>query len=434
MNTFNEIEGDPLIEDHVGKRIKTNNSISPEQALISMIKVMMGTGMLSLPLAFKYSGLYLGLLLLTLICFVCTYCCRQLIHSSHQICRVKNLEKMDYANVMRGAVEMGPSWIRNHGYLAKQLVNVNMFIAQIGFCCVYFVFMADNLKQFFDETSTIQLSQSTWIGVLFVPIMGLCLIRHLKYLAPLALMGNVVYIIAVGIVITYLFGNLNPSWSVPAVGRLQDLPLFFGICMFAFEGICVILPIENQMDEPEHFISFTGVLNASCTLVLCVYCCIAYFGYLCFKDGISDTITLNLPNELFYQVIKILFVLCIMVSFPLQLYVPLERIEKFISRKVPEDKQTAAVYLGRVLMVLLTLSLAQIVPHLALIISLVGSFAGTFLALIFPPIISLLCAYGRDDLTKGTWLLNILLMAFGMLGCVTGTYSALRDITAAMLA
>jgi hypothetical protein len=29
----------------------------------------------------------------------------------------------------------------------RQLVNTNMFIAQLGFCCVYFVFMADNLKQ-----------------------------------------------------------------------------------------------------------------------------------------------------------------------------------------------------------------------------------------------------------------------------------------------
>lgn len=41
-----------------GKRQRSASSISPEQALIHMVKVMLGTGMLSLPQAFRYSGLY----------------------------------------------------------------------------------------------------------------------------------------------------------------------------------------------------------------------------------------------------------------------------------------------------------------------------------------------------------------------------------------
>uniref|UniRef100_A0A0N5A1Q2 Aa_trans domain-containing protein n=1 Tax=Parastrongyloides trichosuri TaxID=131310 RepID=A0A0N5A1Q2_PARTI len=416
------------------KREKTENSLSPEQALIHMIKVMMGTGMLSLPLAFKHSGLYLGLFLLVLICFVCTYCCRQLVHSARFVCTIKGLQKVDYANVMRVAVESGPSWIKHRGYAAKQLVNINMFIAQIGFCCVYFVFMADNLKQFFDETSTIQLSQATWIGLLFIPVMGLCLIRQLKVLAPLALIGNFVYIVAVGVVISYLFRNIKPSWEVPAIGHIVDLPLFFGTVMFAFEGICVILPIENQMDEPEHFISFTGVLNVSCTLVLCVYCTIGYFGYITFQDTILDTITLNLPNELFYQGIKILFVLCILVSFPLQFYVPMERIEKWITRKISPEKQTMLVYGARLSLVLFILSLAELIPHLALFISLVGSFAGTALALLFPPIIELLIYHSQDRLTSRIWIKNVALMLFGLLGFTTGTYSSIKAIGKALFA
>ena len=47
-------------------------------------------------------------------------------------------ELIDYANIMRGAVEAGPSWISGYGYFFKQLVNVKMFIAQLGFCCVCF--------------------------------------------------------------------------------------------------------------------------------------------------------------------------------------------------------------------------------------------------------------------------------------------------------
>uniref|UniRef100_A0A914DPY6 Amino acid transporter transmembrane domain-containing protein n=1 Tax=Acrobeloides nanus TaxID=290746 RepID=A0A914DPY6_9BILA len=140
---------DPLIstENIFGERPHTATSISPEQALIHLIKVMLGTGMLSLPLAFKHSGLWLGLFFLAIICVVCTYCCRQLVLCSQYICRRKGQDRLDFANVMRGAVEYGPPWIREYGYFSKQLVNGSMFVAQLGFCCVYFVFMADNLKQ-----------------------------------------------------------------------------------------------------------------------------------------------------------------------------------------------------------------------------------------------------------------------------------------------
>jgi len=421
---------DPLIttENVFGERPHTVTSITPEQALIHMIKVMMGTGMLSLPLAFKYSGLWLGLLLLIVLCAVSTYCCRQLVYSAHYISFRKGQDRIDFANVMRGAVEIGPAWIRDHGYFAKQLVNANMFTAQLGFCCVYFVFMADNLKQFFDETSEIHISQAGWIAMLLVPILGLCTIRHLKVLAPLALLANITYIVAISIVIAYLFTHIQPTYTVPAVGDWRELPLFFGTVMFAFEGIAVVLPIENQMDSPQHFISPNGVLNTACLLVLAVYCTMGFYGYLAFGEAVKDTVTLNLPNEGFYQLIKIMFVGCILVSYPLQFYVPMERIEKWISRKIPEHRQNFTVYFVRYSMVLFTCMMAELIPHLALFISLVGAFAGTALALLFPPIIELLCYYAQKRLTLKVWVKNIILMMFGLLGFTTGTYASVRQI------
>uniref|UniRef100_A0A7E4W1L4 Aa_trans domain-containing protein n=1 Tax=Panagrellus redivivus TaxID=6233 RepID=A0A7E4W1L4_PANRE len=421
---------DPLIttENVFGERPHSSTSITPEQALIHLIKVMMGTGMLSLPLAFKYSGLWLGMFLLVVLCAVCTYCCRQLVYSAHYISRRKGQDRIDYANVMRGAVEAGPEWVRNHGYFAKQLVNANMFIAQLGFCCVYFVFMADNLKQFFDETSSIHLSQAAWIALLLVPILGLCTIRHLKVLAPLALLANVVYMVAVSIILGYVLTHLQPTNSVPAIGDWRDLPLFFGTVMFAFEGIAVILPIENQLDTPQQFIASNGVLNTACLLVLAMYCTTGFYGYVAFGATVKDTITLNLPNEGFYQAIKVMLVGCILVSYPLQFYVPMERIEKWISRKIAEEKQNVVVYTIRYAMVIFTCLLAELIPHLALFISLVGAFAGTALALLFPPVIELLCYYSQKRLTPTVWLRNLTLMGFGLLGFTTGTYASVRQI------
>jgi proton-coupled amino acid transporter len=72
--------------------------------------------------------------------------------------------------------------------------------------------------------------------------------------------------------------------------------------------------------------------------------------------------------------------------------------------------------------------MAELIPHLALFISLIGAFAGTALALVFPPFIDLLVHYARQTLTWKIWLLNIMLFAFGVLGFTTGTYTSIRDI------
>ena len=50
----------PPMHELFAPRTRERSSISPDQALIHMIKVMMGTGMLSLPLAFKHSGLFVS--------------------------------------------------------------------------------------------------------------------------------------------------------------------------------------------------------------------------------------------------------------------------------------------------------------------------------------------------------------------------------------
>jgi proton-coupled amino acid transporter len=419
-------EGTHLFAD----RQKTSNTITPEQAFVHMIKAMLGTGLLSLPLAFKHAGLYLGLFLLVIICAVCLYCMRLVVFAAHFVCKRNGRELIDYANIMRGAVEAGPTWISNRGYFFKQVVNVNVFIAQLGFCCVYFVFMADNLQDFFAENANINIAKSVWMIILLIPILAFCSIRKLSVLAPFAFAANMIYLVAVGIVIYFCLTHLQPTSNVVKFGRIQDLPLFFGTVMFAFEGVCVIMPVENRMEKPQFFISWNGVLNSSCLVVLAVFAVTGFYGYLAVGDAVKDTITLNLPDQPFYQALKIMFVLCVMVSYPLQFYVPMERIEKYITRKCAVEKQVKYIYSARFGMVIATLAIAELVPHLALFIALIGAVACTSLALLFPPMIDLLVCYAQHRLTLQTWIINGVMLVFALIGFFTGTYSALSDIFA----
>lgn len=125
-----------------------------------------------------------------------------------------------------------------------------------------------------------------------------------------------------------------------------------------------------------------------------------------------------------------MFVSCVMVSYPLQFYVPMERIEKYITRKCPAEKHVQYIYMARFLIVLMTLAIAELVPHLALFIALIGAVACTSLALLFPPIIDLLVSYAQNRLTIKTWIIDGTMLVFAFIGFVTGTYAALSDILA----
>ena len=93
--------------------------------------------------------------------------------------------------------------------------------------------------------------------------------------------------------IGYIFRLLT---SVYFIFRGQ-LPLFFGTAIYAFEGIGVVLPIENQMKHKHELRGLNGVLNTSMVIVTCLYIAVAFFGYLKYGDDVKGSITLNLPVE-----------------------------------------------------------------------------------------------------------------------------------------
>ncbi|KAI6224790.1 Aa-trans domain-containing protein [Aphelenchoides besseyi] len=404
------------------------NLLTSGQATMHLVKAMLGTGVLTLPLAFKHSGLYMGLILLVAIAAVNLYCMRMVVLAADFV-RAKNGQRtIDYANIMRGAVESGPPWIRRYGYAFKYAVNVNIFLGQLGCCCVYFVFMADNLQDFFAKNFDWEMQKGLWMLLICVPVMAICSIRRLSKLAPFSMAANVVYFCAIGIVVYFFFTNLRPRSSLVKFGELSDLPLFFCTVMFAFEGVPVIMPIENKMLNPKEFVSWNGVLHRACLVVLTVFTIVGFFGYMAVGNDVKDAVTLNLPEDPFYQIIKIMFVLCVLISYPIQFFVPLERVEKWITRKCAPEKHNQLIYTARFSIVLITLAVAELVPHLALFIALMGAVAATALAVFFPTLIDLLCSYSRHDLTLRRLGIDLTLMIIACCVFLTGTYTSLSDI------
>lgn len=62
------------------------------------------------------------------------------------------------------------------------------------------------------------------------------------------------------------------------------------------EGIGVVMPVENDMQKPQHFLGCPGVLNTAMITVVVLYAVIGFFGYVRFGDEVKGSVTLNLPE------------------------------------------------------------------------------------------------------------------------------------------
>lgn len=88
----------------------------------------------------------------------------------------------------------------------------------------------------------------------------------------------------------------NPD-TVKKFASWEQLPLYFGTAIYAFEGIGVVLPLENNMKTPQDFGGLTGVLNTGMVIVASLYTAVGFFGYLKYGEDVRGTITLNLDSN-----------------------------------------------------------------------------------------------------------------------------------------
>lgn len=199
---------------------------------------------------------------------------------------------------------------------------------------------------------TIHLTTSSYMLILF-PIIGLTsCISNLKHLSIISTIANILQLTGLSLIFADLFQLHQMTTTTALVSNITSLeellsanslsqtdssgtivnsvsndlvaglPLFFATAVYAFEGIGVVLPLVKEMERPELFPGFNGVLNTSMMLVGLLYMAMGYFGYLKYGQFINGSITINLPKTTLNEFVRLMFAMAIGLSYGLQFYVP----------------------------------------------------------------------------------------------------------------
>eukprot|EP01061_Rhynchopus_euleeides_P042783 TRINITY_DN74638_c0_g1_i1.p1 TRINITY_DN74638_c0_g1~~TRINITY_DN74638_c0_g1_i1.p1 ORF type:complete len:586 (+),score=203.81 TRINITY_DN74638_c0_g1_i1:237-1994(+) len=414
------------------KPVQASAEISSSKAVFHLFKGNVGAAVFSLSGAYVKSGFVVGTIIIVLLALVCVHCMTLLVKVKQKL---KNPNINTYGQVACAAF----------GRPGKHLVDVFIVITQLGFCCVYYQFAAGLLH----NLSGIPVP--VWI-VMMIPITTMpTYLPSMKTLILASVFASFATLLSLFVVYGYSIDKImsegRDSEAVPAVSP-WTWPVAIGNTISAYEGIGLVLPIENSLKNKEQF---TPLLSKTFFGISTLYVTFGLAGYCAYASIIKNSITDVLPDEFLSGLVRVSMAVAILLTFPLQFFPAIQVIEGWVfERKSRYQALQASVKgipscLGKFsliwrnlalrtgISVALALVAALIGDQMSVFLALIGGMGGSALAVIIPPLLHLrVFVYSNESIQKGVSRLaaakDIFLVLLGItLGCLS-TYFSFVDL------
>ena len=408
--------------------INTRGTATDTKAYFLLLKAFVGTGVLFLPKAFSNGGLLFSVLVLLFFGVLSLWCYLTLVYSK-------------IAAKVLSFAELG---LKLYGNWLQRLILFLIVISQIGFVAAYIVFTLENLRAFVSTVSGYDVGDFdiVWFIIFQVIVLvPLSLIRDITKLSLLAVLANFFILIGLVTILYFIFyellvenhGSMGPN--IEFFFNKNEFSLFIGVAIFAFEGIGLIIPIQESMVYPNHFPKVLCQVIATISLI---FVSMGVLGYTTFGSDIKTVIILNLPQKLpLIVLIQLLYSFAILLLTPLQLFPAIRLLElKLFFRKTGKNSLTVK-WLKNIFRLIFVLLVAYVAfvggQNLDKFVSFVGCFACIPLVYMYPPILHLKSCCNIDDnmlekeKRKRFWLgvADYVLVVIGAIAMVYTTYDIL---------
>ncbi|PHH63420.1 hypothetical protein CDD81_6021 [Ophiocordyceps australis] len=373
-------------------------------AALLLLKSFVGTGVLFLPRAFLNGGmLFSNLVLLGVACL--SYYCFVLLVTTR-------------LNIEGSFGDMGGML---YGRWLRTAILTSIVISQIGFVAAYTVFTAENLQAFIHAVSQCRTNISIPVLILMQMVIFLpfSLLRDIGKLGFTALIADAFILIGLAYLFYYDILTLCAEGLADIIlFNQRDWTLFIGTAIFTFEGIGLIIPIQESMKQPQ---KFPRVLLLVMVIITVIFISMGALSYAAYGSKTETVVLLNLPQDSkMVNVVQLLYSVAILLSTPLQIFPAIRIIETELFTRSgkynPYIKWQKNVF--RFFMVMTCAAIAWGgADNLDKFVALVGNFACIPLVYIYPPLMH----YKAVARSRARKISDVILCIFGIVVMVYAT-------------
>lgn len=397
--------GTPGLRKRKHKTRSPSGKGSALNAALLLLKSFVGTGVLFLPRAFLNGGMLFSSLVLLGMASVSYFCF---------ILLGETKKKVDASFGDMGGILYG-KWMRS-------AILGSIVLSQVGFVAAYTVFTAENLQAFVLAVTNCR----TYIDIKYMIMMQIIIFLPLSLIRDISKLGFTALIADAFIMLGLIYLFYYDIYTIAAPDFKLDITLFnpsswtllIGTAIFTFEGVGLIIPIQDGMAHPQ---KFPFVLFVVMIIITVLFSAAGILSYTAYGSHTKTVVLLNLPqDDKMVNGVQFLYSLAILLSTPLQLFPAIRVMENGLFSKSgkynPNIKWQKNLFRFFLVIVCALIAWGG-AGDLDKFVSLVGSFACVPLVYVYPPLLHLK-AVAR---TRWQRVCDYIVCLFGIVGCVYTT-------------
>ena len=391
----------------------------------NVVNMMMNLSILAIPYSIASGGL-ISVALIPIIAIMCGYTGKLLIDCMYEHSvrrrRYKTRVRLDY-------IEIGQDY--SNSDTGGRIIHILQVIDMLCVCILNINVLGALCFEIFHNHLSIEVC--TAIGVTIA--LPTFFISKLGLIAWMHLVGVASLVIGLILVEGYCVANFK-YWSIRDIPiyNLEKLPISIGIMVCSF-GIHSALPgIEQQMSKPKQYRPMLAITFSSAVVAKML---VGFTNALLYGTKTDEVITVDLQYHFGLGISSAVFIfISVLCLFSLPTFVIMESIDSTIAEMFPFFQRAENGYsiwlsvCNRFMIIALSLTVAILVPHFALLMAFIGNTINTLLSLTIPCIFHLRMKKGR--LRWYHHIFNRLIICLSIISMLTGVFFTGKELHRSM--